>query len=303
MILGIDVGYSHTKVATGSENIIFKSTVDEGSLDDVISAIKVEYLEKDYVVGENIGLYDTSINKITSNTFKILLYTSIAKSMKNSSVEDIQIVTGLPAQYYQDQKNDLINEYKGKKITMVLNDKPKMFTIKDLIVFPQSAGILLTNPDELKGNVAIIDIGGYTVDVSFFNDKNLKRLETIELGMNTLANSIVKQIKKEYSVSYDVLQIDEILNNREIIKDNKTVKIDKLIDDVLRKHAILIYNRLKGLKDFDINKHVYIGGGSLRLEKFIKELDNVETIDENSIFTNAKAFYKIGVEKFGNKED
>lgn len=309
MILGIDVGYSHTKVSYGlgeNDHFIFKSTVDEGSLDDVITAIKVEHLEKNYIIGENRGTIDTEINKINSNTFRILLYTAIAKAMKDNTVDnEIQIVTGLPAQFYQSQKSDLIYEYKGKKVNMVLNGEPRLFTIKDIIVFPQSSGVLLTNNELLKGDVAIVDIGGFTIDISFFNGVKLKRLETIDkIGMNTLNNELAKEIKNQYCISYDVLKMDDILNTREIVRNNEIINIDNLINNVLRKHNKLIYNRLTGLKDFDIYKHVYIGGGALRLQKFIKEVDkNINEIDDNTIYANAKAFYIIGVEKFGNKEN
>ncbi|MDH2340601.1 StbA family protein, partial [Clostridium perfringens] len=60
MILGIDVGYSHTK--TIGENICFKfkSTVEEGAL-DIGNALVVEYDGKTYTIGEENGLYATEI--------------------------------------------------------------------------------------------------------------------------------------------------------------------------------------------------------------------------------------------------
>ncbi len=68
MILGIDVGYSHTK--TIGENICFsfKSTVEEGAL-DIGNALVVEYDGKTYTIGEENGLYATEINKIHSLKF------------------------------------------------------------------------------------------------------------------------------------------------------------------------------------------------------------------------------------------
>lgn len=294
MILGIDVGYSHTKVVVEKIEFSFKSTIEEGSL-DIGNALKVEYEGKTYTIGEQNGLYATEINKIHSLNFQLCLFTAIAKAMGKKTTEDIQLVTGLPAQYYQAQKQELIDNLKGKKVVISLNDNPKRFTITDVIVFPQSAGILLLEPQKLIGDTCIVDIGGFTVDVSYFNNKKLRKLHTLELGMNVLANTLVQKIKAEYGVSYDVLKVDDILDSNEIVIDGKSQRIDLLIDSVLESHTNLIINRLKGLQEYNISKRIFIGGGSLRLSKFLEN-----EITENTIYTNAEAFYKIGCEKFEN---
>lgn len=292
MKLGIDVGYSHTKVFGEGIEFSFKSTIEEGSL-DIGNSLVVEFEGKTYTIGEENGLYANEINKMHSINFKVCLYTAIAKAMKNKTTEDIQLVTGLPAQYYQAQKEELIKELQGKKITITLNDSPKRFNITDVIIFPQSAGVLLLNPEKLVGDVCIVDIGGFTVDLSYFNGKKLRKLHTLELGMNILANTLVQKIKAKYEVSYDVLKVDDILDTKEIIKDGNSINIEELIDEVLQAHANLIDNRLKGIPEFNMSKRIYVGGGSLRLAKFINS-----EIDEDTIFTNAKAYYKIGCEKF-----
>lgn len=292
MKLGIDVGYSHTKVIGENIEFTFKSTIEEGAL-DIGNSIRVDFEGKTYTVGEQNGLYATDINKIHSLNFKICLYTAIAKAMKNKTNEEIQLVTGLPAQYYQAQKEDLMKELQGKKVTITLDDEPKRFTITDVIVFPQSAGVLLLAPDKLRGDVCVIDIGGFTVDVSYFNNKKLRKLHTLELGMNVLANTLVQKIKAEYGVSYDVLKADDILDTNEIIKDGKGINIESLVDEVLESHTKLIENRLKGLQEYNLSKHIFVGGGSLRLAKFL----NIE-IDKDTVYTNAKAYYKIGCEKY-----
>lgn len=293
MILGVDVGYSYTKVQGKNLEFTFKSTIEQGSL-DIGNSITVEFDGKIYTIGENNGLYATEINKIHSLNFKLCLYTAIAMAMKDNFTEEIQLVTGLPAQYYQAQKNELMETLKGKKITITLNEVPKRFTITDVIVFPQSAGVLLLDPDKLNGDTCVIDIGGFTVDVSYFNNKKLRKLNTLELGMNVLANSLVQKIKSEYGVSYDVLKVDDILNSKEIVRDNTAINIEKLIDEVLEAHAKLIENRLKGIQEYNMSKLVFVGGGSLRLGRYLKQ-----ELDNDIIYTNAKAFYRIGVEKFG----
>lgn len=292
MILGIDVGYSHTKVTGEKVEFGFKSTIEEGAL-DIGSSLVLEDNEKIYTVGEDAGIYATDINKIETENFEICLYTAIAKAMGRKSTEIIDLVTGLPAQYYQEQKDKLIKALEGKNVTVSLNGKPKRFTIRNVIVFPQSAGVLLLNPELLVGDTCIVDIGGFTVDLSIFSGKKLRKLYTIEEGMNVVANKLVQKIKSEYEVSYDILKADDLLDSKIIIKDNKQVNIESLIDSVLAAHYKIIENRLKGIAEYNTSKRIFVGGGSKRLESFIDT-----DVAEDTVYTNSRAYYKIGVEKF-----
>lgn len=298
MILGIDVGYAYTKVWTKDDKFYFKSTIEEGIL-DICNTLKVEFEDKQYTIGENSenSLYDNTVNKITSLNFKLCLYTAIAKAMKDEMVAEIKLITGLPASYYSSQKDDLINELKDKTITIALNNEPKMFTITDVIVFPQSAGVLILNPEKLLGDVVVIDIGGFTVDASYFNNRRLKRLFTFELGMNILGKSLVDEIRSEYNVTYDVLRTDDLLDGKTIAKNGKPIDISGLIDDVLSRHANIVINRLESIKEFNTSTRIFIGGGSLRLKDYLCD----ETVEQDTIYTNARAFYILGVSKFGKK--
>lgn len=298
MILGIDVGYSHTKVKGGKHEDCFRSTI-ESSANDISNAIKIEYEGNEYTIGENMGLYDTSPSKIESLNFKLCLFTAIARAMK-SDTESIELITGLPVQYYKEQKAQLKNELEGKKVTLLLNGKPKHFQITKCLIFPQSAGLFLLNPEKFVGDVCVIDIGGFTVDISYFTGKNLQKFATLELGMNVLHNKLVQEIKAKETVSYDVLKAEEIIKTKTIIDKNADVKIiDDLVDDILKKHASLILNRVTGsVAEYNTSKRIFIGGGSVALKKYLPIKDKIETND--SIYANANAFYRVGVEKFEN---
>lgn len=297
MILGIDVGYSHTKVVGEGQEFSFRSTISEG-VQDVSNAMKVEFEGKEYTIAENNGIYANDLDKIHSLNFQLCMFTAIAKAMKGNDVETIDLVTGLPAQYYATQKTELKNSLEGKKVTIVFNGKPKSFTISKCIVFPQSAGLFLLSPEQFKGDVCVIDIGGFTVDASYFNNKNLQKMKTYELGMNVLYDNLVQKIKAEHKVSYDVLKAEEIINTKTIIKAGEPLVIENLIDEVLKKHTEYVLNRLVGgMQEYNTSKRVFTGGGSLMLKKYLPIKGE---LNEDSIFDNAKAFYRVGVEKFAN---
>lgn len=295
MILGVDVGYSHTKTVSSKGMDIFKSTVKQGFL-DINNCIKVEFEGKEYTIGENIGTISSDLNKIHSLEFKLCLYTAIARAMTLDN-EVVSLVTGLPVQYYKSQKSELIRELEGKKITLVLNGKPKHFTIDKSLVFPQSAGLFVLKPNKFTGDTLVVDIGGFTVDSSYFNNMNLQKCKTYELGMNVLHDSLVQRIKAEHKVSYDILRAEEIIKNQSIIKDGELLPIPQLINEVLSEHAELIINRLSaGMSEYSTSKRIFIGGGSVALKDFLP----AKNIDEEDIYTNAKAFYTIGVDKFAH---
>lgn len=292
MVIGVDVGYSHTKSCVNGKVDIFKSTVKEGKV-DLNKSIQVEFEGKEYTIGED-GLISTNLNKINDPKFRLCLYTAIARNIKVNN-ECIELVTGLPVQYYASQKEELRQSVEGKTINITVNGEPKRFTIVRCLVFPQSSGLFILEPDKFKGNNMVIDIGGFTVDVSFFNGVNLRKFKTYELGMNSLYDTLVQNIKTDFSVAYDPLEAEEIINTKEIVKDNKPVNCSDTVERTLKAHAELILNRVQnGLTEFNTSKLHFIGGGAYALRNHLP----IKDIKKEDIYTNAKAFYYVGVDKF-----
>lgn len=293
MILGLDVGYSMTKVCFSRGTDIFLSTIEEG-INDVNKAITIEYEGKEYTIGEKTGAFSTDMNKINDLTFRLCLYTAIARAMRNDLICDVSLVTGLPIEYYKAQKQELIDSLKGLSVTMLYNGEPKRFTITNCLVFPQSAGLFILNPDKFTGDNIVIDIGGLTVDVSYFNDMKLLKSRTYELGTLKLYDKVVQSIKSDYGVSYDVLKAESIINTGRIIKDGRVIDVKDLVNVVLKRHAEEIMRNIKnGLSEYDTSNRTFIGGGSLVLKDYLPD-----KIQEENIYINAKAFYLIGVDKF-----
>lgn len=293
MILGIDVGYSHTKVYTSNGKDIFRSTVTNGIMDINFKAIKVKIGGNEYTVGENTGAFSVKLNKIDDSVFRLCLYTAISRNIKGFN-ENVELVIGLPIQYYKDQKKSLKTALEGLRVSMNLNDKPITFNITKCVVFPQSAGVFVLKPDLFDGSNIVIDIGGMTVDVSYFYDMTLQDFRTYELGMIKLYDKLVQNIKAEFGVSYDILNAEDIIKHKKILKDGETIDCEKVVESTLKTHANLIINRVTaGLNQYETSKRHFIGGGAYTLKDFLPSKTNKE-----DIFANAEAFYRIGVERF-----
>jgi plasmid segregation protein ParM len=292
MIIGIDVGYSHTKVFSKKGTDVFLSSVEEGVNDVNKKSIKVEFEGKNYTIASSTGKPSTDLNKINDLTFRLCLYTAIARQMKHDTVAEVQLVTGLPVEYYKTQKQALINALEGLSVTMVLNDEPKKFTITKCLVFPQSAGLFILNPDKFQGDNIVIDIGGLTVDVSVFDDMTLTKTRTYELGMQRLHDVLVQKLK-DYGVSYPSYKADEIIKTRQIINDGKIIDVTGTVNKVLADFADTIITEIKkGLSEYNTSRRSFIGGGSYVLRDYLPGV-----IKQEDIYTNAKAFYMVGVEK------
>ena len=295
MIMGIDVGYSHTKVCTENGLDIFRSTVNEGAIDINVNSTKISFEGKDYTIGEKVGSFSVKLNKINDKIFRLCLYSAIARNLRNHDTS-IELVIGLPIQYYKDQKRQLIDALENTNVSMTLNNKPINFEITKCLVFPQSAGGVILYPDLFKENITVIDIGGMTVDVAFYSDFSLQNYRTYEEGMLKLYDTVVQSIKANYGVSYDILQAEDIINSKVIHKDGEDIDCSDVIEQILSAHANRIITRIMaGIREYEISKHIFMGGGSYVLRKYLPDV-----IEEKNIFANADAFYRIGVERFAN---
>jgi plasmid segregation protein ParM len=296
-ILGIDVGYSHTKVYSKTGTDVFLSTVEEGTNEVNKKAITIEYKEKEYTIGEKTGNFSTDLNKIDDPIFRLCLYTAIARQIGDDITAEIHLITGLPAEYFKEQKQQLIDSLEGKSFTLVYKNIPRRITISNCIVFPQSAGVFILNPRDFEHeNNIIIDCGGLTVDVALFHDYTLADTGTYELGMLKLYDKIVQAIKAAYKVSYDTLQAERIITTKRIIVNDKGIDVTNLVNDVLEKHTKKILMDVKnGFKEYSTSRRTFIGGGAYMLKDYLPG-----EVKKDDIYLNAKAFYTIGVNRFEN---
>jgi plasmid segregation protein ParM len=286
MIIGVDVGYTYTKTATKEGTDIFRSTAKEGSL-DINKSIVIEYAGKEFTIGEK-GSYSVDLNKTQDETFQICLYTAIAKAMQHSSGE-VDLVTGLPVAYYSKQKQFLKDSLEGKDIFLKYNGRHKVFNISHCLVFPQSTGLFTLYLELFDRDALIIDIGGMTVDVSYFEGLKLVKYATYPMGMMVLYGQIIQAINSEHAVNLELLDAEKIIQEGIEIEGEQAN-----IEHIIRKHAEDILRPIKLEFPYKTTKKAFIGGGAVALKDYLPGL-----IREGSIFDNARAFYQIGVEKFG----
>ena len=283
-IKGIDKGTTFTK---DNEGNIIRSTVKEIDEDILLNnKMVIEMNEKKYIIGES-GNYSTDLMKANHENTKILVYTIIAMSCKESYIKT-DIILGLPVGLYGKQKENMKKLFKNTSIDLKVNGKKKLIEINRVEIFPEAAGAFYTQSRE---NALILDFGGLSIDTALFENNKLKKYSTYSMGTMKLYSKLANRINGDYDLSLTEWDIPKILEEGLFIY-GKRQNIN--VDDIIEAHILEIIQRLKLEYDLKvINNILLTGGGSILLEDYIRKYIP-QAIRIESIFANAKGFRTIG---------
>ena len=250
-IIGLDLGYSATKVFFENGYFVFPSyakKIDNGML-NIVNEKDILYRDDDtdevYMVGynaqemmESTDTNDTngelfSRKRYNDKRFKIICNTAIGMAMKGKSDErKIVIQTGLPSSY-------VTGDTPAIKKTLT---KPSRFSLKigggdwvsyepvidsdDIYVMSQPAGalysVLIKNdgqyvPDAKKllcSNLLVLDIGFGTFDFYGIKNRSIVCKESIdEIGMREVLSHTTKKIMSEFNEDIRVAALQKNLEN------------------------------------------------------------------------------------------
>jgi plasmid segregation protein ParM len=300
-LAGIDIGYSHTKICTGEKGDItdsFRSTVRVGEIDVNKRANVIEYEGETFTVGEKTGRQTFDTNKIYDINFDLCLMTSIARTISDLETE-LNIVTGLPIAYYKAQKDELIKALRNKEYIFKYNGTERKINLREVAVFPQSAGLPLLYPNEFDDKVVlVIDIGGFTVDVSLFEDSRLVEFNSYDKGVLLFYKHLAKVINSEYSTRFDFQEMERVIKHGIIIDEQKVENSDKIIT---KQHQSWVQSIIDDIiADFPwkdgVDSRTFIGGGSIAFQDYLPQTRSIKT---DRTHANSKAFYNVGVQLFG----
>jgi plasmid segregation protein ParM len=182
----------------------------------------------------------------------------------------------------------------GQTVKLEYKGSIKIMNFANVKAYPESAGIVILDKDKYKGPYLVVDIGGRTVDVSYFEGTKLVKTGSYDLGMLTLYSNIVKFVNDRNPTDYGVIAAENIIKTHTITVDGD----DKLFDPtrLMKEHTEEILRRVKLDFPWKTSKRVFIGGGAYELKEFIPGGNKIRLED---IFLNAKVFYKVGVDKYG----
>lgn len=262
-IIGLDVGYSATKVFYENGFFVFPSYAKKiNNIMELANAKDILYKDESgeiYMVGyvaqnmlESTNTNDTSAElfgrkRYSNKIFKIFCDVAIAiATAKKTDNRKVIIQTGLPSSYVDGDQKELIKAIsKPSTFSLKIGDgKWIKYTssvdAKDVYVMPQPAGSLYSiliqsdgqyvpNAKEiLNSNVLVMDIGFGTFD--FFGLKNRANVcnESIdEIGMREVLTHTSKKILAEYNEDIRVAALQKNLETGKVICINEEEMCDE----------------------------------------------------------------------------
>lgn len=294
--MGIDVGYSHTKTVSSKGSDLFRSTVKDGVIDINVKSTVIEYEGKKLTIGER-GRITVNANKIEDENFEPLLLTAILRNVDEKLTDiNVNLVTGLPIAWYPKQKDLMKDFLSNKKIVVGYKGKDRNIHIKDCIVFPQSAGLALTSPSDFEDGRTnlVIDIGGLTVDVSYYEGRRIVKFESYQMGMLKFYSKVASEINSQFNVEVDDQDVERFIEEGSVTISEEQKDFD--FETQFKQHMDKIITKIKTDFPYDIvHKKTFVGGGSLRFKEYLPSNKGIKC---NEIQSNAEAFYNVGVQKF-----
>lgn len=289
-IISVDKGTAYTKT---SKLISIKSTIREYHPDELNFSqdkIIVEYLSKEYVIGEN-GKTNTDLFKSEQDETKLLILTAIALSNPTETKQKTHLITGLPigsVGYERDNMKRML-QYTNNNITV--NKQPYTIDIGRTEVFPEGASSFYYLQDTDDG--LIIDIGGLSIDTALYTKgKKLSKYSTYRLGIMPLYREVANYIGSKYSLTLDEWLVHDILiDGLSINGMNVDLDVSNIVNNYLRQIVQAL--------EFDYNipsiKNIFLtGGGGVFLYPYIKKIIPRVKLMDNPRFTNVLTYQLLG---------
>lgn len=294
-ILGMDNGYNFTKTSMG---ISFLSTVKEGH-DDYNTVLEMELDGKNYIIGESNGEFIADADKLKSKAgqdlLKLTSLAAIGLSYPEDKFIEVNIVAGLPVAYFSKQKDDFkkfIKELDGSVITINKIGFKQTIKINEILIFPQSAGIIIEKGIKNESSL-VIDIGGGTWDVSQFNGLKLEKKATYGEGMLILYSKIAQYLNSNHYTRYNATDIFDLIKRGYFTADGQKQSIS-IVEPIIQEHINNVMTQIK--RDFEstsVDNIFGIGGGIEFVKEYIKDFPPIK-IESDSQFNNVKNFALIG---------
>jgi hypothetical protein len=209
LVIGADIGNATTSIARPDGTVaFFPSAFASFGVGPYQGLSKIEttrhhisYRDRHAVVGcEAFDMpgHDTLLTenaghperRYTDDESFLCLLAGISAAFPLADTVAVRLATGAPLSLYEAHGAAIAKHYQGTH-EYRYNGHARRLIVERVAVYGEGreAWRLLT-PDQLRGNVAIHDIGGRTWNVLFFKDGSLKAARTFDMGMERLLDSV-----------------------------------------------------------------------------------------------------------------
>lgn len=256
----------------GDKEVIFRTMVTEIPKYNSYYDTVVELDGKFYAIGE--GSIDTSVTKMAEIHRVCTLYAITQMFDDLSYGEDVYLVMGSPIQTFEnaDHKQEFVDFMMGDfggVIEIKVNNKPFVFNLKDVLILPESCGVVQVHREKFQNRlVGVIDWGGLQVNGMIYdNGKPIKSTGfTRQLGGYALEEEIINKLNS-MGYNYQEYELKYVIENpKEHEKDVVEFVAQKYLNAILQECQKMKWN-INNIELF------FTGGTSDRLSRYIVEKD------------------------------
>lgn len=215
-------------------------------------------------------------DKTKDERYFVLTLFAIAKELQKAgmiqSVVETDLAVGLPPEHYKLRRRFAEYFLRGR-VSFVFNGTPISLVIDNVMVYPQAYAAVVPQAQVLRETprTFVIDIGGFTTDVLLLREarSDLQFCRSLEMGVIPMSNDIIGQVSALHDIKIDDDHIVDVIQGRPTILPDD---VRKTIFGTVQHYAANILDKLRELQvDLRATPAIFVGGGSVLFEKFIKE--------------------------------
>lgn len=278
LIIGVDTGNRCIKTAQTS----FLAGITEVATSDGLFRDILTYNDRRYTLTNHRNSY--MANKTQSEDYFIMTLFAIKKELDlrhiNTDGTQVKVIlaVGLPPRDISRLRNAYLKYFSRGQISFDFQEKRSdpirryNIDITSVNVFPQGISAIFADYERIKNlpKAYIVDIGGYTTDIIelHFGKIDPTMCRSINKGMIHFYNQVLYEVEVATGQRLDEDQIDRMLETqREIVKNASFVPS---IQKAATAFTSDLQNKLFEFGiDLTVNKGIFLGGGSVRLQQFI----------------------------------
>jgi plasmid segregation protein ParM len=319
--IGIDDGHSETKIilpngrkfripsqaTSGKVNVI---SINDSKEIDVIG---YKTPEGSYIAGNIQHPDPTNFNDYPISVLNRVIVTHALCQAGLQNSGNLKVCTGLPLKRFyingKPNKRLILNKMENLMLGDITPEIDFDFKIVDHRVFSEGVsawvdyivkkdekGTLIIDSDMLKKRIAIVDIGGRTLDVAVVSDWKLDadRSNTFSVGMLAIRNKIADEIYNDHEVELTEEQMKSLLTTKRFKLYGREMDATVYIQEAEKQIVNTVKTQVLRLlgKASDIDEVLFVGGTSCYLEPYIAGWFPHQKIVKDAAFANARGFQK-----------
>lgn len=322
--ISVDIGNGYIKAVNEEGKTLHFPTVIKENTDKNIIGVssnneyRIEIEGINYYIG-NLAIAKRGVrqwqSKKSVNADTPLYIALCSHLLTDETTEEINLCLGLPYSYYTElnRGEKLSSELSGKTIETTYQNQKKTITINKVSVYPQGVGAYFSSLYDIQGNpkngaevhikALFVDIGFRTVDVVAFESLN-HTFELVqensfsleELGIFQAVNQISNQAGEGLELNANDIEFALLNNNSKVESMYGVTDLKDFALSAYKNLSERIVTELNLKLSGQIQRYRYIfltGGGAARLYPYIKEYYPNISVQDDSIFCNAKGYLAL----------